>query len=211
MKVGRVDNALAAAGGLGMHRYLPAGVGDANLPARDDHLHALADQPPWHAVAVAVDRDRAICLHPAHQLAHLAERRPAIKRPERRRLLLLETHQRHLAGGAVNPPVGDLAHPPVEMRLERRPARESMAGNGVALDVADAALVLALGAGPIRRASVRMEAPIAGKGVQTMPPTPPDAVDSAAIGQLARLLVPTRGLGVVDHIGGPQRLEPASL
>jgi len=66
MKVGRVGNALAAAGGLGMHRYLPAGVGDANLPARDDHLHALADQPPRHAVAVAVDLDRTICLHPAH-------------------------------------------------------------------------------------------------------------------------------------------------
>ena len=68
----------------------------------------------------------------------------------------------------MHPPVGDLAHPPVEMRLQRRPADEGMAGNGVALDVADAALVLALGAGPIRRASVRMEAPIAGEGVQTI-------------------------------------------
>ena len=34
MEVGRVDNALAAAGGLGMHRHLVAGVRDANLPAQ---------------------------------------------------------------------------------------------------------------------------------------------------------------------------------
>jgi hypothetical protein len=43
-----------------------------------------------------------------------------------------------------------------------------MAGNGVALSIADAALVLAFGAGPVRRAGARMEAPIPGKGEQTL-------------------------------------------
>ena len=43
-----------------------------------------------------------------------------------------------------------------------------MAGDRVALDVADAALVFALGAGPIRRAGSRLEAPVARKGVQTV-------------------------------------------
>ena len=41
-----------------------------NLPASNPaashrHLHALADQPPWHAVAVAVDLDRTIGPYPA--------------------------------------------------------------------------------------------------------------------------------------------------
>src|ERR1700751_5852028 len=58
-----------------------------------------------------------------------------------RRLLALEPCQRHFAGGAMHPLVGDLAHPPVEVTLQRRPADEVMAGNGVALDIADAAFV----------------------------------------------------------------------
>src|SRR3984893_16827196 len=38
-----------------------------------------------------------------------------------------------------------------------------------------------------------------------------DPIDATAIGQLARLLVPIRRLGVVDHVGIPQRLEPLGL
>src|SRR5205823_13220806 len=48
---------------------------------------------------------------------------------ERRRFLPLETHQRYLAGGAVHPHVGDLAHPPDEVRFQRCPADEGMTGN----------------------------------------------------------------------------------
>ena len=44
MKMCRVDDALAAAGGFGMHRHLLADVMDANLAVRDNHLHAFADQ-----------------------------------------------------------------------------------------------------------------------------------------------------------------------
>ena len=38
-----------------------------------------------------------------------------------------------------------------------------------------------------------------------------DTIDAEAIGQLAHLRVPIGRLGVVDHIGSPQRLEPLGL
>src|ERR1700751_1966257 len=85
-----------------------------------------------------------------------------------RRLLALEPCQRRFASGAMHPLVGDLAHPPVEVPLQRRPADEVMPGDGVALDIADAALVLAFCAGSVRCASARMEAPMVGKGEQTI-------------------------------------------
>ena len=44
----------------------------------------------------------------------------------------------------MHPLVGDLARPLVKVRLERRPALETAAGNRVLLDVTDAALVLPL-------------------------------------------------------------------
>jgi hypothetical protein len=48
----------------------------------------------------------------------------------------------------MDPPVGDLAQPPGQMRLQPIPAREAVPGDGVALDIADAALVLALLSSP---------------------------------------------------------------
>src|SRR6516165_8969252 len=38
-----------------------------------------------------------------------------------------------------------------------------------------------------------------------------NAIDATAIGQFTRLLVPIGRLDVVDHVGGPQCLEPLSL
>src|SRR5262249_15322819 len=111
---------------------------------------------------------RAIRLHPARQLADLPEWWPAIDCLQCSGLVTLEARQRRLAGGAVHPQIGDLAHPPLQMGLECRPADKGMAGNGVALDVTDAALVLALGARPIRRAGPRPEAPVIGKSVQPL-------------------------------------------
>src|SRR6516225_131430 len=73
---------------------------------------------------------------------------------------------RCFTSGAMDAGVGDLAHPPGKMRLQFRPAGELMAGNRIVLDVADAALVLALGACPVRCASPRREAPITGKGAE---------------------------------------------
>ena len=52
------------------------------------------------------------------------------------------------------------------MRLERLPALESVPRDGVALHVADAALVLALGPGAVGRAGPRPEPPVAGEGLE---------------------------------------------
>ena len=84
VEVGRVDNPLAAAGGLGMPRHLGAAMLDAHATLSDDHLHALANQPPRHAVAVAVDLDRTVRLHPADQLAPLPTLRQAQEAAARR-------------------------------------------------------------------------------------------------------------------------------
>ncbi len=87
-----------------------------------------------------------------------------VDRAQDRRLGSREALDRLLAGGAVDVPVGDLAHPPAEMRFQRRPAEERVPGDRIALDVADAALVLALRARPVRGAGPRPEAPVIGEG-----------------------------------------------
>jgi hypothetical protein len=79
-----------------------------------------------------------------------------VDRAQDRRLGSREALDRLLAGGAVDVPVGDLAHPPAEMRFQRRPAEERVPGDRIALDVADAALVLALRARPVRGAGPRL-------------------------------------------------------
>jgi hypothetical protein len=142
-----------------VHRHLRTGVRDADLPAANRHLDALTDQPPRYAVAVAVDRDRTIGLHPAHQLAQLAEGRSAIERRQCGCLVPPETHQRHLAGGAMHSLVGDLAHPPVEMSLQcprvvedhllRHPAKALER----ALDTVEPGRLLLVPEGPDKRTS----------------------------------------------------------
>lgn len=125
----------------GMGRRFAVAVTDADPPAGNDDADSFADQPPRHAVGVGVDLDRAIGLDPAHQLADLAERRAPVDRLQRARLGAPETLDRRLSGGAVDPAVGNLALPPGEMCVQCRPADEVVPGNGVVLDVADAALV----------------------------------------------------------------------
>jgi len=66
----------------------------------------------------------------------------------------------------VHPLVRDLARPFLEMRFQRRPAREAPPGDRVLLDVADAALVLALGPRPVGCAGFRPEPPVPGEGME---------------------------------------------
>src|SRR3546814_19159455 len=66
----------------------------------------------------------------------------------------------------MDPAVGDLARPARQVRLERRPALEPSTGDGVALHVADPALVLALGAGAVGSAGARPEPPVPGERMQ---------------------------------------------
>ena len=81
-------------------------------------------------------------------------------------LVPLEAHLRGLAGGAMRAGVRHLPRPGLQMRLKRCEALEPASGDGVRLHIADAALVLALRAGAIRRAGLHPEAPVPGKGVQ---------------------------------------------
>ena len=127
------------------------------------HRDRLPDQPPGHAVAVGVDLHAGIGMHPANELAHLAPRCPAPKRPKRCALLAHEALERRLAGGPVHPHIGHFAHPPREMRAQRLQRLESMTGDRVSLHVADPAFVLALGARPVRRARPRASRPSSGR------------------------------------------------
>jgi hypothetical protein len=112
LEVSGIDDPLTTSRRLGMRRDFPAGMKDPDPTVAHHDLHALADEPPGHAVAVGVDLDRAIGLHPAYQLAHLPEGRPALDRPQGRRLVAPKAHQRRLARRAVDANVGDLPHPP---------------------------------------------------------------------------------------------------
>ena len=188
--MGRIDDALSAAGGFGMGCHFAVAVADADPPAGDHDAHRFADQPPRHAVGVGVDLDRAIGLHPAHQLADLSERRAAVDWLQRVRLGASETRNRRLSGGAVIPAVGDLALPPGEMRFQRRPADEGVPGDGVVLDVADAALVLALGARAVGRTGPGPEPPVVGEGVQPL-------VEADFAGH--RIVAIDQGAGIVEQ------------
>ena len=192
--------AVDAAGGFRVRRDLVAGMEDADPTIHDGHLNTLADQPPGHAVGVGVDLDGAVRMHLAGELAPLPERRPAVDRPQGRRLVALEARDRRLAGRAVDAPVGHLAHPPGEMRLERRPAREAPPGDGVALDVADLALVLALGPRSVGCAGLRPHAPVAGESMQPF-------VEHHLAG--LRVVVRDQRAGVVEQDLGRQPAEVA--
>ena len=88
------------------------------------------------------------------------KRRPARTRAQALRFAG-EALERNFSGGAVTPPVGNLPLRPPQMRLHPRPALEAMSGDGVSLDIADAAaLVLPLRPGPIRRTRARTELPV---------------------------------------------------
>ena len=62
--------------------------------------------------------------------------------------------------------VGNLPVPSLKVRDERTPALEAAASDGVALHVADAAFVLALGSRPVGRAGPNLEAPVPREGVE---------------------------------------------
>jgi hypothetical protein len=85
-------------------------------------------------------------LDPADQLAGLLERRAAANGLQGVSLVPLKPLDRRLTRGPVNPDIRNLPDPLLEMGLEGRSARELPAGHRIALDVADPALVLALGA-----------------------------------------------------------------
>ncbi len=151
---------------FGMSGDLGAGMEHLDLTMADPHGDAGSPQPPGDAVAVSVDLDRAVVVNDATQLADLPERRPAIQSLQSLGLIAAEPLGRRLAGGAMDAQVRHLAHPPVQVRLHGLPAGEAMAGDGVALDVANPALILAFCPGSEGRARPRPEAPVPGEGME---------------------------------------------
>src|ERR1700732_4786629 len=74
-----------------------------------------------------------------------------------------EALDRLLAASAVDVLVGNLPHPPPEMRFQRRPADERVTGDRIAFDVTDAALVFSLGARSVWSTGPRPEIPVIAK------------------------------------------------
>ena len=129
-------------------------------------------------------------MHPAGQLAHLQERRlgrPAAAAPP------LSRSKRAIGGSPVVPCTRTSATSRIQRaRCASSAAQdcEAVAGDGVALDVADAALVLALGARAVRRARPRRHAPVAAEGVEAV-------VERHLAG--LRVVVVDQRLGVVEQ------------
>ncbi len=100
------------------------------------------------------------------QLARRQERAAIGERLQPGGLVANEAHHRRLTGRAMHPLIGDLPRPAFQMSLEGGEALEAAAGDGVALHVADAALVLALGSRPIRGAGPNLKAPVPCEGME---------------------------------------------
>ena len=107
-QVGTVDGPLAPATPLGMSGDFGTGMQDQNLAGLDPGGDGASDQAPGHAVMVGVEIDAAVAMDTPHHLAELSEGRASRERPQRRRLISVETLDRCLADRAVDAPVGDL-------------------------------------------------------------------------------------------------------
>jgi hypothetical protein len=75
----------------------------------------------------------------AAELAHLQERRLGRQWRKCSSFVAFEAVDGWLGSGAVHAHVGDLAHPARQMRPQLLQGREAVTGDGIALDVADAA------------------------------------------------------------------------
>jgi hypothetical protein len=163
IEMSAIDDVLATTLDEPVDRNLTGPMPDADLSGSDRYGHALANEAPWHRVAVGVDLDRAVVADHAHQLPQAAERRPVPERFQPMPLVALEASHRRLAGRAVRAHVRDVALPFGEVRLERFPACEGVSRDRVLLHIADAALGLTLRAGPVWRTSSRRKTPVLGE------------------------------------------------
>ena len=126
-------------------------------PARTTTWTVSPTRRQGHRVAVGVEIDRGVGPDLADQVAWLAQRSAAAEGAKGAGLVG-EANQRQLARGPLHAHVGDLAVSLLEVRDEGAPAGEAAAGNGVALHISDAALVLTLGACSVWRAGSWREA-----------------------------------------------------
>ena len=149
-----------------MDRDLPAAVKDAEAARAHCHSNALPDQTPRNGIGIPVYLDRAVGADAAHEIARRDKRRNAGQSLQDADFVALKPFDRRLPGRAVNAHISDLARPGFEMRLEFCPAPETSTRDRVLLDVTDAALVLALRARSVRRASPNAKTPVPRESVK---------------------------------------------
>jgi hypothetical protein len=117
-EVAALDDVGASARVLGVTRHFLRGVQHPYLALGHYHGDRLADQLPRHAVAVGVQFDAGVGVHPAAEFAYLQKRRLGRQRRECASFVTLEAVDGWLGGGAMYPHVCHLAHPARQMRLE---------------------------------------------------------------------------------------------
>ena len=154
-----------------------AGLVDPDLVGQHVHLEDAAPRGVGHAVEVAADAHHALVADAPLEPEHGAVRR------ERQRLegrpLLGERLRDDPLGRGVDPRVGDGVEPVPQLGVEVLEVAERAGEEEVLADVAERALDLALGLGPVRPAGAGLEAVVPGQ-VQQRP-----VVDDEPVGVLA--------------------------
>lgn len=139
---------LTAISNLDVGRHFAVEMTDADPPTDDSDAHALADQPPWHRIGIAVDLDtQSACTLRTSSRALANGGAPAIERkaPDSAR------RKRSIGASPVASPVVPCMGGSVTSRMQPwrwapqpRPTLDTQAGDGVLLHIADSALSLPL-------------------------------------------------------------------
>lgn len=177
-----------------------------------DHLDALADVAVRHAVADRVDIHEAVGADAPIQASRPDRQRPSRQGPQRLTFVALETDDRLFVRRPVNATIGDLDDPLRQVPLQGRERRERPPGQGVVLDVADAALDLPLGPGAPRTAGARGDAAVLAEGHEAGMPDD-RAGDGVVRGHQRRGVVAEDLLGQPAEVsaGRIDALEPVVL
>ena len=118
---------------------------DLDVFLLDDHLDGLSDMAERHAITDRIDINKAICVHATFQPTSADGQGTRRQRPQGHALVALEANGGPLSGGAVDPLIGDLDQPGGQVTFQVGEGDERSSGQGIVLDVADAAFDLPLG------------------------------------------------------------------
>ncbi len=160
----RDDAALTAAIQHRMNGDDGAILKNADLVGSAVHFDHSPTRAVRHAVEIAVDGDHAVARNASLEPQHGLER--ARCQRLKRRTLLGEVFGDNPLRRGMDARIGDLIEPLAELRVEIIEAAKAPAKEEVLADVAERALDLALGLGPIRLARLRQVAVVAGEGEQ---------------------------------------------
>ena len=156
--------ALAPAGEPGMAGNALSLLDNPDLGGTALHLHLSLAVGVRHRVQVAVDGHHAVLGYPALDGQHVRKR--AGRQRLQGRALRVERGLHRLAGGGVGAPVGDLVTPLVKLPVQIFQVLEPAGQEEVLAHVAERALHLALGLGPVGPAGPGMEPVVRGQGQQ---------------------------------------------